>query len=122
MDQSGMERRQCKRAYFTIEDGVFAVLELPGPDKMSVSTNLLSLSEGGVSFIAHKEMRNIEQGQQLLLVRVFEPEPLSFIHQIPIQVRHIINEDDMPHLVCGCQFTELGDDARLRIREFVATT
>jgi len=122
MDQSGMERRVSKRAYFTVEDGVFAVLELPGPDKMSVSTNLLSLSEGGVSFIAHKEIRHIEAGQQLLLVRVFEPESLSFIHQVPIEVRHIINEDDMPHLVCGCQFTDIGDDARLRIREFVATS
>ena len=121
MNQSDADRRRSRRTYFTVEDGVFAVIELGEADKMSLSTNLLSLSEGGISFIAQKELNQIQPGERLLLVRVFEPETLSFIHQITIQVRHTISDDEMPHIVCGCQFINLGDDQRKRIQEYVAT-
>jgi len=116
----GVERRRHRRIYFTVEDGIFAVIELPFWDDASISTNLLSLSEGGVSFICHKEHGDLEPGQNLMLSRVFEPEELSFLHQVPMQVRHTINEPDMPHMVVGCQFLDISPDHKARIADYIA--
>lgn len=115
------EKRKSKRTYFTATDGVFAVIELPGPDKMSLSTNLLSLSEGGISFIAQRENNTMEKGAELLLVRVFEPQELSFLHELPVEICHIIEDDELPHVVCGCQFKSIPETLQVKIREFLAT-
>ena len=121
MEPSIQEKRKSKRIYFTASDGIFAVIELPGPEKMSLSTNLLSLSEGGISFIAQRENSAIEKGAELLLVRVFEPRELSFLHELPVEVCHIIEDEDLPHVVCGCQFTTISAPLKQKIREFLAT-
>ncbi len=116
----GIERRKHRRIYFTAEDGVFAVIELKSGKATTLSTNLLSLSEGGVSFIAQKETVSVEKGNHVLLVRVFEPESLQFLHEIPMEIRHTITDIEMPHVVCGCEFEQLADHQLEKIREFVA--
>ena len=116
----GIERRRHRRVYFTAEDGVFAVIELKAGAGTTLSTNLLSLSEGGVSFIAQKETVSVEAGNKVLLVRVFEPESLQFLHEIPMEIRHTITDMEMPHVVCGCEFDELSDHQLEEIREYVA--
>lgn len=115
----GMERRRHGRIYFTAEDGVFAVIELKAGSGMTLSTNLLSLSEGGVSFIAQKDSVSVEKGNRVLLVRVFEPESLQFLHEIPMAIRHTITDTEMPHVVCGCEFENLSDHQLEKIREYV---
>ncbi len=115
----GIERRRHRRIYFTAEDGVFAVIEMKGTAATTLSTNLLSLSEGGVSFIAQKEIVSVASGNHVLLVRVFEPESLQFLHEVPMEIRHTITDSDMPHVVCGCEFKQLPDDQLEKIREFV---
>ena len=116
----GIERRLYPRAYFTISDDVFAVFELPGPDKMSLSTNVLSLSEGGISFIGQKEtLQELQLEEELFLSRVFEPENLQFLHQIPMAVRHIIDDIEMEHVICGCQFLSMTELQRVKLKAFI---
>ncbi len=116
----GVERRKYPRAYFTVKDGITAVFELPGPEKFTMSTNILSLSEGGISFIGQKEaLENLATEDKILLVRLVEPQKLQFLQKVLIQVRHTINEPEMKHIVCGCRFIDISTDQRKGISEFV---
>ncbi len=116
----GIERRKYKRAYFTVKDNILAVFELTAPERFSMSTNILSLSEGGVSFIGQKEaLETLKPGDEILLVRVFEPEDLHFLQNIRLQVRHSINEPGMEHILAGCQFLNASDGQKIGISHFV---
>ncbi|NOY23945.1 MAG: PilZ domain-containing protein [Acidobacteria bacterium] len=116
----GVERRKYPRAYFTVKDGITAVFELPGPEKFAMSTNILSLSEGGISFIGQREaLENLTTEDEVLLVRLIEPQKLQFLQRVLIQVRHTINEPEMKHIVCGCHFININTDQRKGISEFV---
>ncbi|RLE18837.1 MAG: hypothetical protein DRJ08_05480 [Acidobacteria bacterium] len=116
----GVERRKFPRAYFTVSDSIFAVFELPEPEKFSMSTNVLSLSEGGISFIGQKEaLESLKAGDQILLVRIFEPEDLHFLHNIRLQVRHTINEPGMEHVLVGCRFLDPSEEQKTGISKFV---
>lgn len=116
----GVERRKYPRAYFTVKDGVTGLFQLPGPEKFTMSTNILSLSEGGISFIGLKEaMENVKMEDGILLVRVFEPAKLHFLNNVFIQVRHTIDEPDMGHVLCGCSFSNLPEEQKSEIGKFV---
>ncbi|NOZ14020.1 MAG: PilZ domain-containing protein [Acidobacteria bacterium] len=116
----GIERRKHPRAYFTVRDSIFAVFQLPEPEKFSMSTNVLSLSAGGISFIGQKEaLEDVKAGHEILLVRVFEPEELHFLHNIRLQVRHTINEPGMEHILAGCRFIDISETQKEGISKFV---
>ena len=116
----GVERRKYPRAYFTVSDSIFAVFELPEPEKFSMSTNVLSLSEGGISFIGQKEaMEDLNAGDKILLVRIFEPEELHFLHNIRLQIRHTISEPEMGHVLSGCNYLDISEEQKTGISRFV---
>jgi len=118
--KKGVERRKYPRAYFTVKDGITGLFELPGSEKFTMSTNILSLSEGGISFIGQKEaMENVKIEDGILLVRVFEPTKLHFLNNVFIHVRHTINEPDMGHVLCGCRFANLSEEQKSEIGKFV---
>ncbi|PJB76814.1 MAG: hypothetical protein CO090_10010 [Acidobacteria bacterium CG_4_9_14_3_um_filter_49_7] len=116
----GVERRKFPRAYFTVKDGITAVLELPGPEKFTMSTNILSISEGGISFIGQREaLEGFTSEDEILLVRCIEPEELRFLHSVVMQIRHTIDEPGMKHIVCGCQFVNISLEQRCGVYKFV---
>ncbi len=118
--KKGVERRKYPRAYFTVKDGITGLFELPGPEKFNMSTNILSLSEGGISFIGQKEaMENVKTEDGILLVRVFEPAELHFLNNVFIHVCHTIDEPDMGHVLCGCRFANLSEEQKKELGTFV---
>lgn len=116
----GAERRKYPRAYFTVKDSILAVFELPEPERFSMSTNVLSLSEGGISFIGQKEaLESLNAGDEITLVRVFEPEELHFLHNLRLQVRHTISEPGMEHVLSGCHYLDISEEQKTGISRFV---
>ncbi len=116
----GVERRKYPRAYFTVKDGIAAVFELPGPEKFTMATNILSLSEGGISFIGQREaLEGLTAEDEILLVRLIEPKALRFLSSVLIQIRHTIDEPEMKHIVCGCRFTNINMAQKSGISNFV---
>ncbi len=116
----GIERRKFPRAYFTVKDNITAVFELPGPERFTMSTNILSISEGGISFIGQREvLEGLTSEDEILLVRLIEPEELSFLHNVVMQIRHTIDEPGMKHIVCGCHFVNIKREQRYGLYQFV---
>ena len=116
----GVERRKFPRAYFTVKDSILAVFQLKEPEEYTMSTNVLSLSEGGISFIGQKEaLEDMKTGDEILLMRVFEPETLNFLRSIRLQVRHTINEPGMEHILAGCKFIDVSEEQKRGISKFV---
>ena len=116
----GINRRKYPRAHFTIQDKVFAVFELPGPANVSMSTYILSLSEGGISLIGSQDaMAGLKTGDKLTLVKVLEPEELQILRNIRLQVRHTISELDMEHTLSGCCFLNATKEQKTVVATFV---
>jgi c-di-GMP-binding flagellar brake protein YcgR len=114
------EKRKHPRIYFTLEDGIFTALDFPEKSNESVTTNMLSLSEGGVSFIFNKEnVANIFPGEKIKIKKVIKPESLSFLTDVETEVKHIVTDNELNHIVCGCQFLDLKKELKNKIQSIV---
>ncbi len=114
------EKRKHSRIYFTLEDGIFTALDFPEKSNENVTTNMLSLSEGGVSFIFNKEnVANIFPGEKIKIKKVIKPESLSFLTDVETEVKHIVTDNELNHIVCGCQFLDLKSELRNKIQSIV---
>ena len=81
-------------------------------------TRLLSLSEGGLSFMTFQGVFDEPQvDEQLHLEGVLRPEGLLFLQNVGLQVRHHIGGD--AHLIIGCRFIDPGDELQHRLRGFI---
>jgi len=114
------EKRKHPRIYFTLEDGIFTALGFPEKSNESITTNMLSLSEGGVSFIFNKEnVANIYPGEKIKIKKVIKPESLSFLTDVETEVKHIVTDNELNHIVCGCQFLDLKSELKNKIQSIV---
>ncbi len=122
-DMDYAERRAHPRAYFSTDEGISALLERSSPDgteSMLLYGRVTSLSEGGISFVGlNPALMNLNKGDVLKLVRITEPEMLGFLQDVTLLVRHSIYEEETEHILAGCQFMDISQDAQKQIRQFV---
>lgn len=115
-----IEKRRHLRIYFTLEDGIFAKLGFPENKRSELTTNMLSLSEGGISFIFNKDnVGTVLEGEKILIKNILKPENLTFLNNVQTEVRHVVTSNEMNHLICGCQFLDLKNEIKLQIKELV---
>jgi len=114
------EKRRHPRIFFTLEDGIFTSLAFPEKDKKLITTTMLSLSEGGVSFMFSKsDVANIYPGEKIEIKNVIKPENLSFLTNAQTEVKHIVTDNEINHIVCGCQFLDLKKDIHKKIKSII---
>lgn len=115
-----IDKRRHPRVYFTLEDGIFTSLTFPEKNDEPITTNMLSLSEGGISFIFDKEsVGSIFEGEKIEIVNVIKPLNLTFLNNIQTEVKHVVTSNELNHLVCGCEFLDLKSEMREKIKSIV---
>lgn len=120
MKPDSSERREFKRALFSIEDGVVGILSVPELQKKPITAYLLNLSVGGMYFTLRTDERNkIKKGDHLVLVQIKGSTSLKFLVNIDAEIRWILNYENFEHVGIGCQFLNIPDSSRDQIGKFV---
>jgi len=108
------------RAFFTLEEGVCAKLNIPGSSRNSVPVTLLSISGGGIGFVAlrHK-LPTIHLGDRFTLTDIKTPQPLGTIDRADVSVTYVVDDSTKIRLSLGCEFINSNQHFLQRIRNFV---
>jgi len=112
------ERRQSPRLYFSKEDRLHAdFIHATDPD-FCMSVHILTLSEDGLSFVVPRsEMEEARVGDELTLLRVSHESRLAELHDIKLQIRHLIQGAD--NLICGAAFRRMKLEDAVALRDFI---
>lgn len=113
-------RRQYKRALFTIEDDIHGIFSIPGSDIRPISTNILNLSEGGAHFIiSQKDESHFQPGTRLVLVQIKGHDTLQYLVNVDVEIKWILDHNIMEYAGAGCQFLNTPQSSRDQIKSFV---
>jgi hypothetical protein len=115
------ERRRFERLYFKAEDNVKCILSLPNnPEKLLIA-NITDLSEDGIGFVINKtEYVSITAGDHLILNEVKEKIHLAFFRNIEIEIKWVLNHQDLNKVGFGSQIINTSNKLRHNIRYFMA--
>ena len=85
-----------------------------------ITVTLLSVSEGGLSFItARQKISGIREGDQLIITEIKTPEPLGYIGEVEVEVRYILDLEINVRVAFGCEFTKIPGSDSAKISEYV---
>lgn len=124
IEDTGIERREEKRAFFTLERGVSALITPSGNGSGSggkpVPVTLLSISSGGISFLGIRyKFPKLKPGDRLTISDVRAPQPLGTINWAEIEVKYVVDYDKHVRMAFGCAFTDIPEDCYQKILYFV---
>lgn len=121
MNKKMKEKRESKRAFFTLEDNITAAVEVHQDSSTGpVQVVILSISAGGLSFVgARQKISGIKEGDRLTLKGIEAPEPLGRIDSFEAEVKYILDHDINIRVAFGCEFTKISDSYVRKIREYV---
>jgi c-di-GMP-binding flagellar brake protein YcgR len=112
------DNRKSKRAFFTLDEGVSAVLNIPGNGRVPVI--LLSISSGGVGIVGTRyKLPPISVGDRLILTDIRGPLPLGRIERAEVMVRSVNDNDKRLRMSYGCEFIEIQQNHCTRIHSYV---
>ncbi len=118
--ENGSEQRQYERVFFSASqhiEGSFSVAQ-DASDEYQVA--ILNLSEGGMHFTQSRDgMKNISEGDIVILRGMSGPDPLNFTQDIKMAIKWILDTDFLEHVSYGCEFLDLTPDLREKIRDVV---
>ncbi len=114
------DRRKFKRAIFTLEDGVIAMLGIPGVQERAFKTYILNLSEGGIQFTLDEEnIQKIHKGERVIILQIEAPFSLRFLVNIDAEIKWVLPHDIFEHVGAGCEFINITPTSQEQISAFV---
>jgi len=117
---AGAERRKFERAVFTLEDGVFGILSVPGIHDRSLQASIINISEGGIQFTLEPQNKNkIRAGDRVVVLQIKAPATLKFLVNIDAEVKWVLHPEMFEHAGAGCQFINISPTSREQIAAFV---
>ena len=120
MDLEGQERRETKRVFFDLEDNINITLSPAMSSIKAIPGTLLSLSTGGLSIAAAKNLRkNIREGDILVVTNLKLPDTVEAIPRIEVEVRYIIFYKKSDRITIGCIFKRVSGLVTQQIENFV---
>jgi len=120
MSKKVQEKRESKRAFFTLENNIALKIETRREPLKVVPATLLSISAGGLSFItARQKISGIKEGDSLLITGIQTPEPLGNIDKIEAEIRYILDLEINVRVALGCEFTKIAGIYINKIKEYV---
>lgn len=120
MDLEGQERRETKRVFFDLEDNINITLSPAMSSIKAIPGTLLSLSTGGLSIAAAKNLRkNIREGDILVVTNLHLPDTVEAIARIEVEVRYIIFYKKSDRITIGCIFKRVSGLVTQQIENFV---
>jgi c-di-GMP-binding flagellar brake protein YcgR len=116
---NGKERRRLTRCYFGKDENVKAIFSI-ADEEQNVITNLMDISEGGMSVAFIKSgSSKIKNGDTLTLKEITGFQELSFLYDIDNEIKWLVNIELLNRIALGCEFIAITDATRDRIRDFV---
>lgn len=120
MDLEGQERRETKRVFFDLEDNINITLSPAMSSIKAIPGTLLSLSTGGLSIAAAKNLRkNIREGDILVVTNLKLPDTVEAIPRIEVEVRYIIFYKKSERITIGCIFKRVSGLVTQQIENYV---
>ena len=117
------ERRDSKRAFFTLEENIparVAFLNETGERPQPIPVTLLSISIGGLSFLAARhQFQGLKIGDPLKITGILTPPPLGILDDLQVEIRYIIDSQCGARAAIGVEFIEILQLYRKRIFEYV---
>jgi len=115
-----VEKRQSKRAFFKLKEGIAAKVANFGNVEEFVPVTLLSISSGGISFTGNKyKLRGIKEDDRLTLREIHTPQPLGLIDRAEVVVKYVMDDEYSIRLIIGCKITEMSKTSSKKIPTFV---
>jgi c-di-GMP-binding flagellar brake protein YcgR len=115
-----IERRQYKRAIFTIEDGVVGVFLFLNSREKPLSAKILNICMGGMCIAMSVANERIPQkGDHIALLQIKTPPSLKFFLNIDINVKWVLNLPDVEYIGIGCEFIYIPKISREQIGNFI---
>ncbi len=114
------EKRLYPRLSLKMDDGYFGQFVTSSGDKLTAT--IVNLSAGGINMaVSESASDKIQEGDNLLLKNIAGAANLSFMGEIKGEIRWIKKLDIPKYLSIGIRFTDISDDARQQLGDFVAT-
>lgn len=120
--ETKIEKRQGKRVFFSLEEGISARVENFGDSDESefIPVTLLSISTGGISFTGNKyKLRGIKEGDRLTMREIQTPLPLGQVDRAEVVVKYVMNDDYSIRLIIGCKVTQMAGASSEEIHTFI---
>lgn len=122
MTEAFIERRRYTRIFFNDLEKASGVISPIENQKKSFPTYILNLSEGGLQFNQKRpEYKGLQPGDKLLLHRIIGLHELAALADIPMQIKWVMNNEYLDHVVMGAAFTELTNSQRRTLQSFIET-
>ena len=119
-DYDGSERRKFKRIVFSAKDEVMGAFKFSGLSDKLVSYKIADIGVGGLRFILPRDDDlKISIGDAFVLHEIKGKTQLEFAADIELEVKWVMDHEMFAHLMIGCEFVTITEDARKLIDQFV---
>lgn len=120
MDKVSAERRESKRALFTVENGIIASFTLPGNKIKPMTAYILNLSQGGIFFTMRTDEREkIKKGNLLLFLEIKKRNAKPFILNAEAEVVWLTEGSSREYIGIGCKFLDISKTSQQQIQRFI---
>ena len=116
------EKRQFKRVLFSLEENVQGVLSLlwNSEEFISFTASILNLSAGGLQFVFRRDNEKaIHVGERLLLKKIKGKENLTFLSNVELEIKWVLDTQYLEHIGVGCRFENISSNMRKKISQFI---
>jgi hypothetical protein len=122
MTEAFSKQRRYTRIFFSDSEKVGGVMSPMKELEKSFPSSILNISEGGFQFNQKRpEYRGLQPEDKILLRRILGLHELIGLSDIPMQIKWVMDNEYLDHVVMGAAFIELTDDQRRILQSFINT-
>ena len=120
MNHIDQDKRNFERIFFPTEKlikGLFRYEGKKGPRDTSALIMNMSKDGMGITFAKGKKLE-IDKNSRMLLVKTYDPG-LSFMENIEVEVKWILNHESLGYMAVGCQFLNPKPEIEKKINAYI---
>ena len=112
------EKRKFNRVPFLYNDDIIGTFVSTG-GKEKFKAHILNFSIQGLYFTLRKDEKLLDQSDKLVLIEIKGLREEVFILNIEMEIRRVLNYDELLHLGYGCKFITFPESSKDQIRRFL---
>jgi len=118
MNEVKEEKRRFNRVPFSYNDEIIG--SFIGPDgREKFKAHILNFSIQGLYFTLKKDEKMLNESEKLVLIEIKGLREEVFILNIEMEIRRVLNYDELLHLGYGCKFLTFPESSKEQIRRFL---
>lgn len=120
MFENKEDKRRFKRIVFPGEQSLTCIVCFPDNPNKKLEINIINLSEGGIGIsMPRSGGGNIFKGDILILQGFKGSFPILLENKIDIEIRWIMDHPFLKEVMAGCQFINMPQGVRDKIKDIV---